>query len=226
MASATFGDTASTTGAPVTVASPLPAAAPTPDEPIPAVAPATPAVASSAPGVAPLNLAPTVPGPVITPLQGTSVRRLEDDDETANRDKDDEQTVDLDEEDLDEFGLDEPRVEKISIRFKNGLKYQVDHDLMDAMIKEGLFQQLEEVKTADHPLRIHSYEVTHLNPESHKEDSGSTSTIGKFLQFPQRAFLIAAVACGTLMGVAFALRRARSGYESVEEDILLQGPVE
>jgi len=235
MSSVTLG--ASSTLAPGVA---VPAAVPIPAAPVPAVAPGQPlppiVTPAPVPAVAPLPVAPVVPvgspivapvggpavaGPVIAPLQGN--RRLGDD---GDDDADDEESVDLEEEDLDEIGLDEPRVEKISIRFKNGLKYQVDHELLDAMIKEGLFQQLEEVKTADHPLRIHSFEVKDLNPDSHKEDSGAMSMISGALQSSQRMLLVAAVACGTLVGVAFAIRRAQSSYERVEEDTVLMGPVE
>jgi hypothetical protein len=186
---------------------------------------AVPAGTTVAPAVVAVPVTATAAGPVITPLQTNPElnRRLEED-----KPDEDAETMDLDEKELDKAGLDDRRVHKISIRFKKGLKYKVDNELMDTMIKEGLFQQLEEVPTEDEPLRIHKIETEDLNPESHKNEPPEydTTSISNVLGSSQRMLLISAVFGGVLLGVAFVVRRARASYQRVEEDTLLVGPVE
>jgi len=156
-----------------------------------------------APGNIPATvLPPTVaPGPVITPLLpiGTGGRRLQT----------------------------ETRVHSMTVSFKDGLRYEVDHKLINEMLSQGLFKQFEDVETGDDkPIRIHSYAVRNLSPAGPKEDSLpsmsqkdslpkdiKTGAVAQSLQTP----LLAALACCTLLGVTLVLRRSRNSYLQVEE---------
>jgi hypothetical protein len=156
-----------------------------------------------APGNIPATvLPPTVaPGPVITPLLpiGTGGRRLKT----------------------------ETRVHSMTVSFKDGLRYEVDHKLINEMLSQGLFKQFEDVETGDDkPIRIHSYTVRNLSPAGPKEDSLpsmsqkdslpkdiKTGAVAQSLQTP----LLAALACCTLLGVTLVLRRSRNSYLQVEE---------
>jgi len=169
-----------------------------PAAPVAAPVVAAPVVAApvvAAPVVAaPVASFPTAaPGPVITPLTG---RRLKEEETEA-------------------------RVHSISVQFKEGLRYKMDHLLMNAMRKEGLFQQLEEVHTdsADKPLRIHSYTIRDLKSKSESEKW--TDLKEEVFDSPQTPFFVAGLAGCALMGVAFVAMKARASYNQANA-----GPVE
>jgi len=167
-------------------------------------APVTAAPLAPQPALVNEGLPPTAaPGPVITPLTGAvgpqaQSRRLDDDDEA--------------------------RVSSIEIRFKNGLHYEMDHKLMNAMIEEGLFKELEDMP-ADVPVGIHSYEIR--NNKWTAGDLSEKDSLPEEMGFSHSHVGVAvfALAGSALMGVAFVIRRARATYQPVEEDTLL-GPVE
>merc|ERR1740117_2251253 len=155
---------------------------------------AAPVVAAPVVAAPLVATAPTVaPGPVITPLTG---RRLKEEENEA-------------------------RVHSISVQFKEGLRYKMDHLLMNAMRKEGLFQQLEEVHTdsADKPLRIHSYTIRDLKSKSESEKWNSLKE--EVFDSPQTPFFVAGLAGCALMGVAFVAMKARASYNQANA-----GPVE
>jgi len=142
------------------------------------------------------------PGPVIAPLIGGG-RRLDNDVED-----DDEETG--------------THVYGISIQFKDGLRYEVDEKLIDEMYREGLFKTFEEVPSGDNPLRIHSYAIRDMNDELSQKYSLSEK-VGAVIKSPQQILVLSAFAGCALMGVAFVVRRVRTGYRRVEE---ASGPVE
>lgn len=194
-----------------TLGEPLTPAA-TPAEPLtPAATPAVPEVAKPLAAVtaAPEATAPTAPaaGPVIAPL---GQRRLE--------------AEDLEEEDDEE---DNEGISHVTLKFTGGLQYHVDNLLLEAMQNEGLFRQVEELSTEGKPVRIHSFKVRQLKADNLTEKKESlVDGISEALRdSPVRMLLVGAIAVGTLLGVAVAIRRVHRGnYAPVSEDTLL--PVE
>lgn len=174
----------------------------TPLEPMPAITPNTPLPGTAAPVVAPAAVATGTTaapaGPVIQPLNRRLQGRFLAEAET------------------------EPHVHAVSIQFNKGLKYDVDNLLMDQMLKEGLFKEVEEVPSGDKPLRIHSYAIRNLGDLSQKDSL--PKDLRSVFQSPQQTLVLSAFAGCALMGVAFLVRRARGSYQRVSEES--SGPVE
>jgi len=115
----------------------------------------------------------------------------------------------------------ETHVHSVTVSFSGGLKYEMDNILMDEMIKEGLFKNVEDVPSGDTPLRIHSYEIHDLTPA---QKYSVSETIQKAVQSSQTSLVLSAFVGCALLGVTFVVRRARNSYQRVEENYF--GPVE
>jgi hypothetical protein len=167
-------------------------------------------------------------GPVIAPLIG---RRLDEAEERCLLDEAEEHADDADDEDTAEDDA-EPKIERhltgVSVQFKNGLKYEVDDLLMNAMIKEGLFKNLESLHAPadddDTPVSMHSYTVRNVRTPT--EDK--PSVLEEVARSPVNALAFVALAAFAVSGVAFVVRRARHTYHRVDAPVLDQefGPVE
>jgi len=188
-----------------------------PIEPLPSsIASATVLPGTVAPTVEPFGVSTTVAGPVIQPLIG---RRLD-----AEK-----------EEHHDDIAENAPQTKTerhltgVSVQFKNGLKYEVDNLLMDTMIKEGLFKNLESLHAPeeddDTPVRVHSYSIRETRPATGGEEPALVEEVA---HSPLHAVLFLSLAAFTVSGVAFVVRRARHTYHRVDAPVVDQeiGPVE